>query len=380
MTLRVGIIGAAWGAVAHLPAWRAVSGVEVTAICTSRRATADAAAARLAIPRAFSDATAMCRDPDLDIIDCGSRPDLREFWVAAALAAGKHVYNAVPFAATWGGAVRLAEAQAMTGGVGIVDAFSQWLPQIRLLKETLDDGALGIPFGGSCRFAMSLFNRPDPRFPYAWFAEARTGVSALRNLGSHALHLLVHLLGPVDAVVADDRLALTTWTYPDGSSATPSNPDLAHAILRFRSGLVMTLQASWSASAGEGFALDVFGSNGRVALTSPSFPTSRDAVLRVGRAGGAMEDVAMPDRLTRQAGLGLDWRAAVPPSFPMALAMRSMILAIEGREKAAPDFAQAFEVERILEALRLSNAEHRWVRVADIAAAPPPARELSRSG
>ena len=45
MTLRVGIISAAWGTFAHLPAWRAVPGVEVTAVCTSRQETAEAAAA-----------------------------------------------------------------------------------------------------------------------------------------------------------------------------------------------------------------------------------------------------------------------------------------------------------------------------------------------
>ena len=45
MTLRVGIISAAWGAQAHLPAWRAVPGVEVVGICTAHQETAEAAAA-----------------------------------------------------------------------------------------------------------------------------------------------------------------------------------------------------------------------------------------------------------------------------------------------------------------------------------------------
>ena len=45
MTIRVGLFGAAWGAFAHLPAWRAIPGVEVVAVCTSRQETAEAAAA-----------------------------------------------------------------------------------------------------------------------------------------------------------------------------------------------------------------------------------------------------------------------------------------------------------------------------------------------
>ena len=43
-----------------------------------------------------------------------------------------------------------------------------------------------------------------------------------------------------------------------------------------------------------------------------------------------------------------------------------MVDAIQGGGAAAPDFARALEVERIQEAIRISSAERRWVRVADI--------------
>ena len=51
MTLRVGIISANWGTFAHLPAWRSIPGVEVVAICTSRRETAEAAAKKHGIEK-----------------------------------------------------------------------------------------------------------------------------------------------------------------------------------------------------------------------------------------------------------------------------------------------------------------------------------------
>jgi predicted dehydrogenase len=50
----------------------------------------------------------------------------------------------------------------------------------------------------------------------------------------------------------------------------------------------------------------------------------------------------------------------------MALAMHSMVQAVHGRASARPDFEQAWYVERLQEAVRLSAAEHRWVRVAEI--------------
>ena len=97
MTLRVGIMSANWGAFAHLPAWRSIPGIEVVAICTSRRETAEAAAKRCGIAAPFWDAQAMAAHPDIDILDCGTRPSVRDPVVASALRNGKHVYNAIPF-------------------------------------------------------------------------------------------------------------------------------------------------------------------------------------------------------------------------------------------------------------------------------------------
>jgi predicted dehydrogenase len=74
--LRVGVIGANWG-LNHIDAWRAVPGVEVAAICTSRRETAEAAARETDVPRPMWDAREMLADPTLDIIDVTPRPSIR---------------------------------------------------------------------------------------------------------------------------------------------------------------------------------------------------------------------------------------------------------------------------------------------------------------
>lgn len=165
--IRVGIISANWGAYAHLPAWRSIPVVEVVGICTSRRETAEAAAARCGVARAFWDYQVMAADTQ---IDCGTRPNIRYDMVLSALRAGKHVYNGIPFAADLERAHELHEAWRDSGRVGCVDAFVQWLPAHRLLKEMIDEGFLGQPFGGPLRFHLSLFNQPRLNFPFNWFA------------------------------------------------------------------------------------------------------------------------------------------------------------------------------------------------------------------
>lgn len=366
MTLRVGIVSAAWGAFAHLPAWRAVRGVEVTAICTSRRETAEAAQARLGLPRALWDAGAMCADPDIDIVDLGTRPVVRLPMILAALKAGKHVYNGCPHASDWAGAKRIDAAWRKGKSVGVVDAFSEYLPAHRRFRALLDEGFVGKPLGGTCHFNLSLFNRPDQRFPYNWFADADAGVSAMRNNGGHMLYLLARLFGAVVELAADDSQLLNEWRFPDGEAVQPGTTDFATVILKFASGLTMQLQASWSMTVASGWSIDVFGEQGRLVARSPSFPTARDCTLHGARVGEALTELPIPDELRYPPGIALDSETAIQPSFPMALSMQAMVAAIEGRGGASPDFATALEVERLLEAIRLASAERRWVRLETV--------------
>lgn len=234
MALRVGILSAAWGAFAHLPAWRAIDGVEVTAICTSRRETAEAAAQRCGIDRPLWDAMAMCRDPAIDIVDLGTRPGVRLPMVIEALKHGKHVYNSCPHAPDWVGAKAIDAAWDRSVSHTAVDAFSRYLPAHLQMQRMIADGFLGQVLGGTCRFNMSLFNRPDKRFPYNWFA--------------------------------------------DGDRIRPANPDYANLIIRFASGVTVSFQTSWSQSAQEGWTVDLFGTDGRLRSSAPSFqpwPTAR---------------------------------------------------------------------------------------------------------
>ncbi len=366
MALRVGIVSAGWGAFAHLPAWRAIPGVEVTAICTSREETARAAQTQLGLPRAFWNAAEMCADPDIDILDLGTRPSVRKPMVLAALQHGKHIYNACPHAPDWASAQAINAAWQGGSSIGVVDAFSQYIPALRQMKAMLDAGYLGDARGGTCHFNLSLFNAPNKQFPYNWFADGDAGVSAVRNNGSHALYLLTHLFGPITELVADDRQILSEWSFPDGDIITPETTDLANVMLKFACGLVMQMQISWSMPLHDGFFIDVFGAKARMVTKSPTFPTAQDCTLEAGKLGGALEPIPIPDAFKSVDDISVDWTNPIQPSFPMALSMHAMVEAIAGRGAAAPDFAAALEIERIQEAIRVSSAERRWVHVQEI--------------
>lgn len=373
--VRVGIISANWGVTAHLPAWRANDGVEVVGICTAHRETAERAAGANDIPLAFWDHREMAAHPDVDIIDVGTRPSLRHAMCIAAFDAGKHVYNGVPFAASVDDADDLRDAWRRSGRVGVVDAYSEHLPPVALAREVILGGEIGEVFSATCRLEMSLFNTPTSRFPYNWFADASYGCDALRNLGSHAINVLCGLLGPVAQVIGHHDTFVKEWRLVDtGEVITPEVPDTSAVLLRFESGVLVTLTTSWVAVAGHGFGLEVQGSRGRLVIEDPGPMPSNQGRVLVGRIGApsraratTLEPVAVPDRLTRREGIALTGGPDSPgPTYAMACLMGDMVAAVREGVAVRPDFAQAHHVQMVIEGAHRSVEAGRWVRPSSL--------------
>ncbi|MDO8794467.1 MAG: Gfo/Idh/MocA family oxidoreductase [Vicinamibacterales bacterium] len=370
---RVGIISANWGIAAHLPAWRANPDVEVVGICTAHQETAEKAASANGIPMAFWDYREMAKHPDIDIIDVGTRPNLRYEMCMAAFAAGKHVYNGIPFADSMAHARDLGAAQVRSGKVGSVDAYSEYLPPIAFAKELIEEGAVGDLYSVTCTLQSSLFNTQVSTFPYNWFWKKEAGCSALRNLGSHALNVLYYLFGEVESVVAQNETCLKEWKFVDNSEVvTPQIEDTANVLLRFARGGMGVLAPAWCAIGGRGFLVDAFGSKGRLVIESPMMPSNaaRVSLARLGEMSPT--ELAVPDRFRERAGIGLTARPDSPvfmgPHFAMALSFADMLESIRTGRGSRPGFAQAVHTHAAIEAADRSALENRWVRVSEMLA------------
>src|SRR3546814_11785450 len=113
----------------------------------------------------------MAADPEIDIVDCGTRPPLRHAMVMAALGAGKHVYNGIPFAKDLADARAMAAAWRRAGTVAVVDAFLQAVPAIVQIKAMIDAGWLVQVFVAEFAFDVPLFSAgPTPVTGHVWFA------------------------------------------------------------------------------------------------------------------------------------------------------------------------------------------------------------------
>ena len=112
--LRVGVIGAnpnrGWAKDSHIPALRSLENVQLAAVATTSRASADAAAAAFGVGAAYDDPLALITASDIDLVSVCVRVPYHRDLVLAALAAQKHVYCEWPLGRDRGEAAEMASA------------------------------------------------------------------------------------------------------------------------------------------------------------------------------------------------------------------------------------------------------------------------------
>ena len=377
--LKVGIISANWSLKVHGAAWRRVPGVEVVAICTAHRETAEKAAREHNLRKAYWNHEEMSADPELDIIDVGTRPSFRLPMVMAALKHGKHVYEALPFATSTANAEAMRDAQLKAGVVGVVDAQFRWNPPCQQMKRMIDDGYIGRPLGFNVQLLLPLVVEADGRIypysaysahtdPYYWLADKASGGSGWRNFASHSLLLLTHLLGPVVDATGMLATGVPEWTLPNGDVLHPDTEDLGTATIRLKNGAIGSVQTGWCVPDTEGLRVEIWGDRGRLLLVDSSFGNGLSARLYAGDA----RPVDYGERVCAEVEIdrefyrvpGSDYATGEPKPFvAMDWMFTDMVRAIREGRQGSPSFTEAAAVHRVVEAVARSDAERRTLAV-----------------
>src|SRR5919204_1321087 len=137
--IRVGIVGASasrgFASIAHIPALQALPDFEITAVCTTRQESAEAAAQHFGVPLAFSDAEQLARHPDVDLVTVSVKVPDHFRPVMAAIEAGKHVYCEWPLGRDTAEAEQMLAAAARRGIQHAVGLQGQASPAIAYAKD-----------------------------------------------------------------------------------------------------------------------------------------------------------------------------------------------------------------------------------------------------
>src|SRR5438270_5986625 len=145
--LRLGLIGASvrgtWSARSHLPALQASADVELTAVCTTRADSAEAARRAWGARLAFDDYRQMIASPEIDAVAVVVRVPSHYAPTKAALEAGKHVYCEWPLGRTTAEAAELAALAEAKGLVTAVGLQARVNPAVMYMKEQIAAGFVG---------------------------------------------------------------------------------------------------------------------------------------------------------------------------------------------------------------------------------------------
>jgi predicted dehydrogenase len=157
--------------------------------------------------------------------------------VTAAAAAGKHLFVEKPLGLGAQDAYDMAEAIERAGVIFQTGYFQRGSPINRFLKAQLEAGS----FGKVTRYrqvnchAGSLKGWFDTE--WRWMADPQqAGCGAFGDLGTHALDIMLWLLGPVERLTAD--LGVATGRYGECD-------EYGEGLLHFAGGAVGSLAAGW---------------------------------------------------------------------------------------------------------------------------------------
>ncbi len=128
-----------------IPAMQQGTHGEVTAIASRRLDTAQAAAARLGIPKAYGSYEALLADPDIDAVYNPMPNHLHVPWSIKALEAGKHVLCEKPIGLTAADGQRLLDAARRYPHLKVMEAFMyRHHPQWQRARQLVRQGKIGV--------------------------------------------------------------------------------------------------------------------------------------------------------------------------------------------------------------------------------------------
>lgn len=209
--LRVGVVGASarggWARDSHVPAIQALKGLELAAVATNGRATADAASRAFGVP-GFPSGLDLVRDGDVDVVAvCTRVPDHREI-VLAALAAGKHVYCEWPLGCDIAEAEEMAAAAAAAGVHVAIGLQLRRSPAVLTARDLVASGAIGRPLSASALSTTMGFG-PEVPSQFLYLEDPANFANLVTIQGAHTLDLALTVAGPLT-----DLGALLTRQFP----------------------------------------------------------------------------------------------------------------------------------------------------------------------
>ncbi|MEV4810715.1 Gfo/Idh/MocA family protein [Micromonospora avicenniae] len=398
------MVGYAFMGAAHSQAWRTVNRVydlparaRMALICGRDSGKVAEAADRLGWEAHTTDWRDLVSRDDIDVVDVCTPGDSHAEIALAALAAGKHVLCEKPLANTVQEAREMAAAAATAQAAGVrsMCGFNyRRVPAVTMMRQLVADGRLGV-----IRHVRAVYLQDwivDPQFPLVWrLQKDRAGSGALGDIGAHIIDLTQYVTGQritgVSAVTetfvkerplpAESSGLAATANGADGQVADGAGPatgtvtvdDAALFVARLDGGALATYEASRFATGRKNaLRVEINGSLGSVVFDLERLNELEfyDATRPTAEQGFSRILVTEGEHPYMSAWWPPGHIIGYEHSFTHQ--MRDFIEAIATGADPAPSFADALQVQLVLDAVaRSAETSSSWTEVEPALTAVP---------
>ncbi|MCP3915131.1 MAG: Gfo/Idh/MocA family oxidoreductase [bacterium] len=313
----------------------------------------------------------IARDPEIDLVDIGTPNDLHAQQSLAMLEAGKHVACEKPLAGSLKDARVMRDAAKKAKGKTFVWFNYRRCPAVALAHQLVKAGKIGNVLHVRARYLQSW---GGPAAPRVWrFEKKRAGSGAHGDLNAHIVDMARFLTGDEVAEVngAISKTFIKERPMPDGRGKGKSDVDDAVLFLAtFKKGAIASFEATRLAHGHQNRnTIELNGDKG-----SLSFDFEDMNVLNYIDATEDPKVCGWRRIMCTSAGNHPYAEAWWPDAHVIGYEhgftnMAADILRAIGRKKPEvplPDFADAYETQRVLEAALLSAKQRSAIKLSQV--------------
>ena len=187
--------------------------------------------------KAAKTAAEVLGDPGVAGVVILSETSLHAELATAAAQAKKHVFIEKPLGAGAKDAAEIAAALEQAGVLFTSGYHLRTIPKHIFIRENIEQGHLGKVVRVHCSFCNDCVLQGEFDQEFKWTVDPKWGaLGSFADIGTHALDLLMWLMGDVEAVTADIRTV--TGRYPNCD-------ETGQGMIRFKNGVTGTISAGW---------------------------------------------------------------------------------------------------------------------------------------
>jgi predicted dehydrogenase len=322
----------------------------------------------------------LVQSPDIDLIDINAPSDAHKEIAIAAAKAGKHIFCEKPLALTLEDSREMLSAAESAGVTHMVGFNYRFAPAVQLAKKLVDEGRLGQIYHFRAWFLQDWII--DPEFPLVWRLQKDVaGSGSHGDLGAHLIDMAHFLLGDIEEVIGMNETFIKERPLPQsmtglsakgstGENAPKGEVTVDDATLfmsRFANGALGSFEATRFAAGHRCTnSFEINGSKGSV-----KFDFERMNELQVYFTDDA-PDVQGFRRVLATDPAHAYMEAWWPPGHTIGYEHTfihetlELMNAIQEGRQPVPNFKDGVKCQQVLEAVDLSIAERRWVKVDEL--------------